>query len=113
MLIKKVSNTELKKNPHNVAVRAIYSFEHATFVHITLEPGESLKKHITPVDAIFYGLEGRGKVEIGEENADIEKDDLVFSPKGVAHKLYNQSDAPFKFLVIKTPTPRNQKTKIL
>ncbi len=113
MKIIKVKDANIKENPHKVAARALYSFEHATFVHITLEPGETLKKHITPVDATFFGLEGMGKVEIGDETADIFKDDLVFSPKGIVHRLYNESDALFKFLVIKTPTPGNQKTKIL
>ena len=108
-----VIDADVKENPHGVAVRSLYSFEHATFVHITLKPGETLKKHVTPVDATFFGLEGTGKVEIGDEIQDIQKDDLVFSPKGIVHRLFNEDDVPFKFLVIKTPTPVNQKTKIL
>ena len=107
------NEVEIKDTPHKVAVRALYYFEHATFVHITLKPGETLKKHITPVDATFFGLEGTGKVQVGEEIEEIHRDDLVFSPKGIVHRLFNESDAPFKFLVIKTPTPVNQKTKIL
>ncbi len=113
MKLAKVKDINIKENPHGVAVRGLFSFEHATFVHITLQPGESLKRHITPVDATFFGLEGKGKVEIGDEIEDIQKDDLVFSPKGVVHRLFNESDANFKFLVVKTPTPTNQKTKIL
>jgi len=113
MKIVKVKDTNIKETPHKVAVKPLFSFEHASFVHITLEPGETLKKHITPVDATFFGLEGTGKVEIGEEIEEIQKDDLVFSPKGIVHRLFNEKDVPFKFLVIKTPTPVNQKTKIL
>lgn len=113
MKIVKVRNTNIKETPHKVEVRPIFSFEHASFVHITLQPGETLKKHITPVDATFFGLEGKGKVEIGDKIQDIQKDVLVFSPKGIAHRLFNESNAPFKFIVIKTPTPGNQKTKIL
>ncbi|MBN2154625.1 MAG: cupin domain-containing protein [Candidatus Lokiarchaeota archaeon] len=113
--MKKINANEVqvKDNPHNVAARTIYSFEHATIVHITLNPGETLKKHVTPVDAIFYGLEGEGMVEIGEEMQKMNKDDLVFSPKNKVHRLYNESSTPFKILVIKTPSPKNQKTKIL
>ncbi|TFG20740.1 MAG: cupin domain-containing protein [Promethearchaeota archaeon] len=113
MKIVNVKDINIKETPHNVAVRPLFSFEHASFVHITLQPGETLKKHITPVDATFFGLEGTGKVEIGDEIQDIQKDVLVFSPKGIAHRLFNESDTPFKFMVIKTPTPVNQKTKIL
>lgn len=113
MKIINVNGTNIKETPHKVAVRPLFSFEHASFVHITLEPGETLKKHITPVDVTFFGLDGTGKVEIGDEIQDIQKDMLVFSPKGIAHRLFNDMDVPFKFLVIKTPTPVNQKTKIL
>ena len=113
MKIVSVKDANIKETPHKVAVKPLFSFEHASFVHITLKPGETLKKHITPVDATFYGLEGTGKVEIGDETKEIKKEDLVFSPKGIAHRLFNESSAPFKFLVIKTPTPGNQKTKIL
>ncbi len=113
MKIVKVKDATIKETPHKVAVKPLYSFEHASFVHITLEAGETLKKHITPVDATFFGLEGVGKVEIGDETQELKKEELVFSPKGIAHRLFNESDTPFKFLVIKTPTPGNQKTKIL
>jgi quercetin dioxygenase-like cupin family protein len=113
MKIVNVKDVSIKETPHNVAVRSLFSFEHASFVHITLKPGETLKKHITPVDVTFFGLEGTGKVEIGDEIQEIKKEDLVFSPKEIVHRLFNESDAPFNFLVIKTPTPVNQKTKIL
>jgi len=46
----------------------LYDTEHAQAVHIELKPGETLKKHITPVDVFFYVLEGRGVVEIGGRN---------------------------------------------
>ncbi len=53
-----VSETDLAETPHEGEVRKLYDFEHATVVHIKLEPGEKLHPHITPVDALFYGLEG-------------------------------------------------------
>ena len=34
---------------------------------MTIKPGKSLKKHVTPVDVFFYVLEGNGIVEIGDE----------------------------------------------
>ena len=63
----KVDNVNIADTPHKVAVKKLLSFEHATFVHIELKPGESLKRHITPVDVAFYVLEGEGIVEIGKE----------------------------------------------
>ncbi|MBD3255357.1 MAG: cupin domain-containing protein [Candidatus Lokiarchaeota archaeon] len=106
------SEVEVAKTPHKVDVRKLFSFEHATIVHIELKPGEALKKHITPVDVTFYVLEGEGSVEIGEERKDVIKGQLIFSPAKIPHKLLNNSDKDFSFLVIKTPTPTSE-TKIL
>ena len=108
----KVDNVNIADTPHKVAVKKLLSYEHATLVHIELKPGESLKKHITPVDVVFYVLEGEGIVEIGEEIEKVNKDQLIFSPAKVPHLLKNESSENFRFLVIKTPTPTSQ-TKIL
>jgi quercetin dioxygenase-like cupin family protein len=54
-------------NMHGVKVQKLYDTDHAQAMHITLLPGESLKRHITPVDVFFYVLEGVGVVEIGDE----------------------------------------------
>jgi quercetin dioxygenase-like cupin family protein len=88
MEIIKTHEVEISKTPHKVAVRKLYSFKHATFVNITLKPGESLKKHITPVDATFYILKGEGKVEIGDETKAAEAGDLIYSPAKIVHRLY-------------------------
>lgn len=112
MKIVKVRETNVAKTPHKVDVRKLFSFEHATFVRIELHPGEELKMHVTPVDAVFFILEGNGEVQIGKEIESVEKDDLIFSPAKIPHKLKNSSEEVFAFLVIKTPTP-TEETKIL
>ena len=113
MKIVKTLEAPIKETVHKVEVRGLYSFEHASFVYIALKPEETLKKHITPVDATFYILEGTGKVEIGDEIETVKKGDLIFSPAKIVHRLFNDSDSPFEFLVVKTPTPVNQPTKVL
>ena len=80
MIITKLSEVEKSPNPHNVDARKVFDSPHATVVIITLQPGESLKKHKTPVDVFFYVLEGTGIVEIGDEQAEVTKDSLVESP---------------------------------
>ena len=67
-------------NPHHVDARKIYDTKNAIAVVITLQPGESLKKHMTPVDVFFYVLEGTGIVEIGDERASCTKDMLDREP---------------------------------
>ncbi|OPX60208.1 MAG: Cupin domain protein [Methanobacterium sp. PtaB.Bin024] len=108
---------EMKKSPvvdtpHKVDVRKLYDTKNAITVHITLKPGESLKKHITPVDVFFYVLEGKGIVEIGEEKKEVTKDSLIDSPARIPHCWYNESDEILRFLVVKVPRPTTE-TKLL
>jgi len=100
------------KNPHNVKVAKLYDSEHAQAMHITLEPGESLKKHITPVDVFFYVLEGTGIVEVGDEKKEVAADTLINSPARIPHCWYNQSEQVFRVLVVKVPRPKDA-TKLL
>jgi mannose-6-phosphate isomerase-like protein (cupin superfamily) len=108
----RISEAEARKNPHNVDARKLYDSEHAMVTHIRLEPGEQLKRHITPVDAIFYVLEGKGIIEIGEEIQEVEKDTLIDSPAKIPHCWYNKSNKVLRVLVIKVPKPK-ESTKLL
>ena len=112
MKITDVSKVVPGKNPHHVDARKIYDSPHATAVVITLQPGEALKKHITPVDVFFYVLEGTGTVEIGDEKGAVGKDMLVESPARIPHTWANESNAVFRVLVVKVPKPAEE-TKLL
>jgi len=105
-------NQSVQETPHGVDVRKLFDSEHVQVVEIKLLPDEGLKKHITPVDVFFYVLEGTGIVEIGDEQSEVVKDQLIESPKGIPHRLMNESNAPFRFLVVKTPKPTTS-TRIL
>jgi len=105
MKIVEVEKAERTKNPHGVDARKMSDTEWAQVMHITLEPGESLKKHVTPVDVVFYVLEGRGIVEIGDEWREIGADALVESPAKIPHRWTNGSDGRLRILVVKTPRP--------
>ena len=112
MKIVKFSDSVSQPNPHHVDARKVYDSPHAQTVIITLQPGESLKRHMTPVDVFFYVLEGSGTVEIGEEKATVGKDTLVESPARIPHRWMNESDDLFRVMVVKIPKP-TEETKIL
>lgn len=99
------NKVESSNNPHGVDVRKMHDNEYASVAHILLKAGESLKKHVTPVDVFFYVLEGEGIVEIGEEKQIVSKDMLIDSPKNIPHCLYNEGSSDFRVLVVKTPNP--------
>jgi mannose-6-phosphate isomerase-like protein (cupin superfamily) len=100
-----IQNVPVNPNPHDVETRKFHENEHVQAVHITLKPGEQLKKHITGVDVFFYVLEGQGIVEIGDEKKEVTKDTYIDSPANIAHCWYNESNKLLKILVVKTPKP--------
>ena len=90
----------------------LYDRDSAQAVHIQLNPGESLKPHITPVDVFFFVIEGAPDVLVGEEKRKVEANTLVESPKDIVHCIYNNSDKVVRVLVVKAPRPM-AKTKVL
>ncbi|MCD4655564.1 cupin domain-containing protein [bacterium] len=105
MIVIKLHEVELMKNAHGVDARNLYNKEEGMITVITLQPGQSLKPHITPVDVAFYVLEGTGIVEIGDEKMQVSKDTLVESPKNIIHCWYNESSDLLKFMIVKAPRP--------
>jgi mannose-6-phosphate isomerase-like protein (cupin superfamily) len=103
MKVTKVGDASSFQNVHSVEAKRIYDTENAEAIHMILAPGQSLKKHTTPVDVFFYILEGKGIVEIGDEKREIEKDTLIESPKGIPHLIRNFGEGVFRFLVVKDP----------
>ncbi len=112
MNISTVSGTPIKKNVHNVDARMIYNKDSAQVVHMQLNPRQSLKPHITPVDVFFFVIEGTPDVLIGEEKKRVETNNLVESPKNIVHCIYNNTDSIVRILVVKAPRPTTA-TKVL
>ncbi|NLX48350.1 MAG: cupin domain-containing protein [Methanospirillum sp.] len=112
MKITRVSDVESGPNPHRVDARKVYDSPNATAVVISLQPGEALKRHITPVDVFFYVLEGEGVVEIGDEQETVGPDRIVESPARIPHRWMNEGDSVFRVLVVKVPRPTTE-TKLL
>jgi mannose-6-phosphate isomerase-like protein (cupin superfamily) len=105
-------NIQASANPHGIETKKFHENDYVQAVHITLKPGEKLKKHITAVDVFFYVLEGKGIVEIGEEKKEVIKDTYIDSPAKIPHCWYNESNEILRVLVVKTPNPR-EKDRIL
>ena len=99
------ANCEKTHPKHGVRVAPLYSKKDAQVMHITLQPGEKLIPHKTPVDVFFYVLEGRVHVTIGEEKKSFSRDTLIESPAHIQHFLSNYEDVLTRVLVVKTPNP--------
>ena len=110
MKVVNVVEAQQAPNPHGVDVRGLHATDHVQVSMVTLQPGEKLKLHITPVDVFFFVLEGQGTVEIGGEQQLVSAGMLVESPARIRHRLLNDGDAVFRFLVVKTPRPTESTT---
>lgn len=107
-----VSEQPIADNAHGIDVKRVYDTEYALANHLTLNPGEKLIRHITPVDVFFYVLEGSGIVEVGDEKCEVSQDTVISSPKDIPHCWYNESDEILRILVVKVPRPSTA-TKLL
>jgi mannose-6-phosphate isomerase-like protein (cupin superfamily) len=105
MKIVKAKDAAERKSPHGVEVRKLLDSENVVVSQITLTPGEALKKHVTPVDVFFFVLQGRGIVEIGDEEAEVGPDTLIDSPARIMHGWRNSGKEDLRFLVVKAPRP--------
>jgi len=103
MIVKSLKNSPIQANPHGVELHRLYNQDSAQAMHMTLQPGQSLKPHITPVNVFFYILEGTPDIQVGDEIDTVEKDSLVESPKDIVHCISNKSNSIARILVVKAP----------
>ena len=64
-------------------------------------PGPFLHKH--DFDEAFYVLEGELVFQVEDALITKRAGELAFAPRGVAHTLANQSDAPARYVLVCTP----------
>ena len=112
MITRNYQTEEVRENPHHIDVRQLYSKPSAQIMHISLKPGESLKPHKTPVDVVFYVLEGTPTLHIGSESLVAAKDTLAESPADLVHYISNSGTQVARIMVIKAPRPE-QAAKVL
>lgn len=90
---------------NGVTGRRVYDMPEGQIIHMTVEAGCTLHAHRTPVNVVFYVLEGELTIEIGEERQVCSTGTLVESPMQIPHALMNQTDQTARLLVMKLPKP--------
>ena len=83
---------KIQKVPHSYSTQS---------VQLSFEPKANLPLHSTPVDVLFYVIEGVGELVIGDEKQTCFAGSYVESPKDIPHGWTNLSDKELKILVIK------------
>jgi quercetin dioxygenase-like cupin family protein len=108
MIIRTLSNTPIIEGKDGLDARKLYDTKDAVITILKLSPGESMRKHITPVDVAFFVLEGTGIVLIGDEKEEVVPYTLIESPKGIVHCWYNESNDDLLVMIIKAPKPQSK-----
>lgn len=66
----------------------------------SIEPGGFMPMHTNTVEHEQFILNGRAEVSIDGKVFEVEKNDVVFIPKGVPHNYKTIGDEPFTFLCL-------------
>ncbi|MDY6787831.1 MAG: cupin domain-containing protein [candidate division WOR-3 bacterium] len=104
MKIINTDSTEMFKRNRNFNAWKMISRDEAEIIEMHIKAGMTVPSHITPVDVIFYIIEGQGSVTIGDETENVHSGDFIFSPKAVPHSLKADSEG-MNIIVTKTPSP--------
>lgn len=98
----RLSDAAEKENPHGLDVKAMYNKHGMQIMIVSIEAGQSMKPHTTPCDALFYVLEGKATIHIGDEIEEHCADTFIESPADIEHYISNKSDTRTRVMVIKT-----------
>ena len=103
MPIKKFSDieaTEIKAGVKTTIQVLISSEEAPNFAmrRIVMQSGGSMPLHTNTVEHEQLVLGGHGRVGLGDEIYEVEKDDVLFIPAGLPHFYETIGDEPFIFL---------------
>ncbi len=70
------------------------------------EPGQTQKVHShADSDKIYYVLEGKGKVTVGDEERELVADEITIAPTGQDHGVVNHTNEKLVMLVFMAPKP--------
>ena len=72
--------------------------------YVTLEPnGGQVPWHNQEQEEVYFILEGKGEMCLGEERMEMTGGQAVFIPPGVFHQLTNIGDEPLKMIYVYGP----------
>lgn len=86
----------------NIHVRPLYSDSLSSSFVIFIKKEVKLHKHTAHTEHVIV-LEGAGTMVLGDSTFTIKKGDVVFIPKGTAHKVVTLSKEPLKVISIQSP----------
>lgn len=86
----------------NIYVRPLYSDSLSSSYVIFIKKEVKLHQHISHTEHVIV-LEGTGDMVLGKKEFTVKKGDVIFIPKGTAHKVVTTSKQPLKVISIQSP----------
>jgi mannose-6-phosphate isomerase-like protein (cupin superfamily) len=75
-----------------------------SIAHARLGPGEASKPHrLKTSSEVYFILEGRGRMKIDGESADVRPGQMIYISPGSRQEIENRGDGPLTFLCIVYP----------
>ncbi len=68
-----------------------------------IPPGEAISPHVDPYEEIYFVLQGKGEMLVGDETEEVSTGDAIVIPKGKMHGLANPGKEPIQILVVASP----------
>ena len=88
--------------------------EKQSLAEARLPPGGSTTPHYhRRTEEIYYILEGRAKMRIGQELREVGPGDAIAIPPGAEHQITNTGDATLRFLCCCAPAYEHEDTVLL
>jgi mannose-6-phosphate isomerase-like protein (cupin superfamily) len=85
--------------------------QNQTLAEARLGPGMSTTPHFHPkTEEIYYILEGRGRMQVGEDIRSVGPNDAIAIPPGARHQITNIGDSTLRFLCCCAPGYENSDT---
>jgi mannose-6-phosphate isomerase-like protein (cupin superfamily) len=76
-----------------------------------LQVGKSFRPHYhEDMEEIFIILKGKARIQIQEEEAELEKEEMVVVPMGKVHEMKNIGDQEVEYIVIGISQGKGGKT---
>jgi len=92
--------------PDKLAKIALATTERTQLDLYCVAPGQAQKPHThADQDKIYFVLEGRARVHVGDDEEMLDAGEAVVARAGVPHGLVNATENPLLVLVVVTPPP--------
>ncbi|SJZ30566.1 cupin domain-containing protein [Selenihalanaerobacter shriftii] len=104
MEIIKMDEIEGKTNKRGITAKKVLKHEDAQIMNLVLESGDEVPEHSVPVNVFFYIVEGKGRLQIGDDEKVVEAKDIIPCPPNTKMSLKADQNERFVVLNVKTPS---------